>query len=130
MFTHRERAGQRGFVDVSSEAQPEEGENQPAEVVMLGLESASSTSGCDSNDCTFGHRTRARIFGGIAQVWSRNIGTRHAVRESSALEVPLPHAVRARREEFPPMSRYVEIAPWETLDHDTLEKTSTQSFLL
>ena len=53
---------------------------------------------------------------------------RDAVRESSALEVPLQHAVRPRREELPPMSRYVEIAPWETLDDDTLEKTSTQSF--
>ena len=51
------------------------------------------------------------------------------MRESSALEVPLPHAVRPRRAEFSPMSRYVEIAPWDTLDDDTLEKTSTQSFL-
>ena len=32
VFTHRERAGQRGFVDVTSEAQHEEGENPPAEV--------------------------------------------------------------------------------------------------
>ena len=46
---------------------------------------------------------------------------RDTVRESSALEVPLLHAVRPRREEFPPMSRYVELALWETLDDDTLE---------
>ena len=51
------------------------------------------------------------------------------VRESSALEVSLPHAVRPRREEFPPRSHKNEIALWEPLDDDTLEKTSTQSFL-
>ena len=68
---------------------------------------------------------------GLDEIWTRNISTRHAVRESYALEVPLQHAVRARREEFSPMSRDVGIAPSGHIGtSDTLEKTSTQSFLL
>ena len=144
VFTHRDRAGQRGFINVTSEAQPEEGENPPAEVVMVELESTSSTSGCDSNDTairTPGEQEHAEVIAlsatepepesllGLDES-GQGTSARDTVRESSALEVPLPHAVRALREEFPPMSRYVETAPWETLDDDTLEKTSTQSFLL
>ena len=60
VFTHCERAGQRGFIDVTSEAQPEEGENPPAEVVMPELESTSSTSGCGSHDTAKKDAKRAR----------------------------------------------------------------------